>query len=132
MAMPRYESVAEYDAACTDLPRAALATVRGLSAELVPDAGRREERLSYGIPTLFVEGRRIVHYAGWDAHLALYPIPPSPAGDPTLREELTAYVRGKGTLHFPYAAGLPVPLIRRVVAAHLERAGVAGGGGSAS
>ncbi len=119
--MPKYDTVADYESACTDEGRAALATVRARIADLVPDATLREERLSYGLPTLFVHGRRVVHYAAWPTHLALYPIPPSPAGDPTLREDLTAYVKGKGTLHFPYAAGLPLPLIDRVIAAHLAR-----------
>lgn len=118
MAMPTYTSVAEYDAACTDEGRAALGAVREITARLVPE---HEERLSYGIPTLFVRGKRVVHYAGWAEHLALYPIPESPHDDPTLREDLTPFVKGKGTLHFRYAVGLPLPLIERVVRAHLHR-----------
>lgn len=123
MAMPKHDSLADYEAACTDEGRAAMATVRGIIATLVPDASHREERLSYGLPTLFVKGKRVVHFAGWAEHLALYPIPDSPHSDPELRADLTPYIKGKGTLHFPYAAGLPSALISRVVAAHLHRTG---------
>lgn len=124
MAMPKHDSIADYDAACTDEARAALAQVRGVIADLVPEGVPREERLSYGLPTLFVRGKRVVHYAGWAEHLAMYPIPESPPGDPSLREDLAPFVKGKGTLHFPYAAGLPTTVISRVVAAHLARVGI--------
>lgn len=129
MAMPKYDSVADYDAACNDEARAALAEVREVIDALVPADVPREERLSYGIPTLFVHGKRVVHYAAWDAHLAFYPIPASPDADPSLTEDLAPFVKGKGTLHFPYAgssrsAGMPTALIARVVAAHLARLGI--------
>lgn len=120
MAMPKFESVAEYDAHCSVEGRAALGVVRSLTAQLVKDP---EERLSYGIPTLFVGGKRIVHMAAWAEHLALYPVPPSPPDDAGLVSNLEPYVKGKGTLHFPYAAGLPTAVLERVLRAHLIRAG---------
>ena len=126
MAMQKFASIADYDASRTPEAQAALETVRALIADLVPDATDREERFSYDLPTLFVRGKRIVHYAGWAEHLALYPVPESPPDDPTLREDLTPYIKGKGTLHFPYAVlfgeGSPSALISRVISAHLTRA----------
>jgi uncharacterized protein YdhG (YjbR/CyaY superfamily) len=120
MAMPKPASIADYEAACTEQGRAALAVVRGIVTDLSPE---HVERLSYGIPTFFHAGRRVLHCAAWAEHLAIYPVPASPASDPGLGGELTAYVKGKGTLHFPYAVPLPVPLVARVVRAHLLRAG---------
>lgn len=114
-------SLAVYDAQCTDEALAALAQVRRIARSLRPTL---EERLSYGVPTFFDEGRRVVHAAGWDKHLALYPVPASPAGDPGLIDDLAEHRKGKGTLHFPYAAGIPWPLVTRVIAAHLARIGV--------
>lgn len=115
-------SIADYEAGLTPRGHEALTTLRTRIAALLP-AGEGEERLSYGIPTLFVGGTRVVHYAAWDTHLALYPIPPDPPGDPQLRAALTAYIKGKGTLHFPYAGPIPWPLVERVVVAHLHRMG---------
>lgn len=92
--------------------------MRGIVARLAPE---HEERLSYGLPTIFVGGKRVVHLAGWAGHLAMYPIPESPVADPTLRDDLAAHVEGKGTLHFRYADGLPLDLIERVIRAHLAR-----------
>jgi uncharacterized protein YdhG (YjbR/CyaY superfamily) len=129
MAMPKHETVADHDAACSDVGRAALAQVRAVIDDLVPADLPREERMSYNLPTLFVGGKRVVHYAAWDAHLALYPVPLATSADPTLVDDLAPFIKGKGTLHFPYAvlsppgAG-PFSLISRVVAAHLARIGI--------
>ncbi len=120
MATPKPASVADYEAACSPEGRAALATVRDAVTRLAPV---HEERLSYGIPTFFVGGRRLVHVASWAGHLALYPIPPTPPDDPTLAADLRAVITGKGTLHFRYAAGLPVALLERIVRAHLAALG---------
>lgn len=62
-------------------------------------------------------------WPAWAEHLALYPVPPSPPDDPGLVSNLEPYVKGKGTLHFPYAAGLPTAVLERVLRAHLIRAG---------
>lgn len=118
MAMPRFESVTDYLAAQSEEGRAAIAVVRDLILARDPEA---EERLSYGIPTFFVGGRRLLHTAGWGEHLAIYPIPASPPGDAGLREDLTPYIKGKGTLHFRYAVPLPSALLARIVDAHLAR-----------
>lgn len=122
MTTPPHDTVADYDATCSETGRAALAAIRAMWAHLLPDGIPRQERLSYGVPTLFADGRRILHYAAWAEHLGTYPIPPSPADDPDLEVDLAPFVTGKGTLRFPYAAGLPTALLTRVVRAHLLRA----------
>lgn len=118
MATSNVDSLTEYLAAQSEEGRAAIAVVRGLVQARDPQA---EERLSYGIPTFFVGGRRLLHTAGWGEHLAIYPIPASPPGDPGLRADLTPYIKGKGTLHFRYAVSLPTELLARVVDAHFAR-----------
>ncbi len=117
-------SLQDYLETCGPEAREVLDRARELVAATVGEARpgvEVSERLSYGIPTFFVGGKRLLHLAGWAEHLAIYPIPPEPVDDRTLGEELTAYVKGKGTLHFPYAAGLPDELIRRIARAHLAR-----------
>lgn len=87
-------------------------------------AGERPvaERLSYKIPTFFVDGKRLLHVGVWGDYLAIYPIPVSTT-DSALSEELARHVEGKGTLHFRYAEEWPGDLIERVVLAHVERLG---------
>ena len=85
-------------------------------------ADRVSERLSYQIPTFFVDGKRLLHVGLWREYLAVYPIPDSEV-DATLGEDLEPHRQGKGTLHFRYADPWPAELVERLVAAHLERVG---------
>lgn len=78
------------------------------------------ERLSYKMPSFFVDGRVLLHVGLWEEHLAIYPAPDSTA-DTALEADLAPYQKGKGTLHFRYEDEWPAELIDRIVAAHLER-----------
>lgn len=78
------------------------------------------ERLSYKMPSFFVDGRVLLHVGLWDEHLAIYPVPES-TSDAALENDLTPYRKAKGTLHFRYEDEWPAELIDRIVAAHLER-----------
>lgn len=71
-----------------------------------------EETISYQMPTLRVDGKSVVHFAGWKAHLSLYP---TPELDDALEQELQPYIAGKGTLKFPLDGDIPYELITRVV-----------------
>lgn len=85
-------------------------------------AVRVSERMSYKMPTFFVNGKVLLHVGLWDEHLAIYPVPDSTT-DATLAEDLEPQRKGKGTLHFPYADDWPTQLVERVIAAHLARLG---------
>lgn len=90
------------------------AVLRQVSAERVG------ERLSYKMPSFFVDGRVLLHVGLWADHLAIYPVPES-ASDATLDDDLEPYRKSKGTLHFRYADDWPADLVDRIVAAHLAR-----------
>ena len=90
------------------------AVLRQVSAERVG------ERLSYKMPSFFVDGRVLLHVGLWADHLAIYPVPEAPS-DATLDEDLEPYRKSKGTLHFRYADDWPADLVDRIVAAHLAR-----------
>lgn len=91
-------------------------------AEVLAQAGegRVSERLSYKLPTFFVDGRVLLHVGLWADHLAVYPVPES-GSDASLTDDLARHRKSKGTLHFPYADEWPSGLVTRLVAAHLER-----------
>jgi len=74
-----------------------------------PDA---KEKISYQIPAFELNGRNLVHFAGWKKHVSLYPIP---AGDEAFEKEIAKYVAGKGTLKFPLDKPLPMKLISRII-----------------
>ncbi|MGA8046881.1 MAG: DUF1801 domain-containing protein [Dermatophilaceae bacterium] len=80
------------------------------------------ERLSYKMPTFFVDGRVLLHVGLWTDHVAIYPVPES-ATDASLADDLEPYRKSKGTLHFRYADTWPADLVDRIIAAHLARLG---------
>jgi uncharacterized protein YdhG (YjbR/CyaY superfamily) len=69
------------------------------------------ETISYGIPALVVDGKRIVFFAGWARHVSLYPVP---AGSAALERDMAPYVAARGTLKFPLKGPIPYPLIARI------------------
>jgi uncharacterized protein YdhG (YjbR/CyaY superfamily) len=77
-----------------------------------------DEGISYGIPTLRLDGRSFVSFAAWRKHVSVYPIP---SGDAELMTELARYVAGRGTLRFPLDTPLPLGLIGRVAAELLRQ-----------
>jgi uncharacterized protein YdhG (YjbR/CyaY superfamily) len=71
------------------------------------------ETISYGIPTLELDGRKVVHFAGWKQHVGIYPLP---SGDPALDAALAPYVTGRGTARFPLDLPLPYDLVEALAA----------------
>lgn len=76
-----------------------------------------EEAISYGIPTLMLDGRYLMYFAGWKRHISVYPIP---AVDAQLDKEIERYKAGKGTLRFPLDEPIPYELIGRLVEASMR------------
>ena len=70
------------------------------------------ETSSYAIPTFDLGGRHLVHFAGYERHVGLYP---TASGIAAFENELRPYKRGKGSVRFPLGRPLPAGLIRRIV-----------------
>jgi uncharacterized protein YdhG (YjbR/CyaY superfamily) len=87
----------------------ALEEVRALIRSLAPDA---TETISYSIPTFDLNGRHLVHFAGFARHVGFYPIP---SGIEAFKDELAAYKQGRGSVQFPLDRPMPMDLIRRIV-----------------
>ena len=90
--------------------RKRLEAVRAAIRAKAPDA---VERICYGIPTFTLNGRNLVHFAGWKEHVGFYP---SATGIAAFRKELGAYEVSRGTVRLPNDARLPVGLIGRIAA----------------
>jgi uncharacterized protein YdhG (YjbR/CyaY superfamily) len=107
-------TVDAYLARFTGAARAALDELRALLHEAVPDAS---ETMAYGIPTLDLHGRHVLHFGGFARHVGLYP---TPSGMEAFDAELSRYARGKGSVRFPLEEPLPADLIRRIVAFRVD------------
>lgn len=114
--MKPYKTVDEYLANFSGETRKKLDTIRQMIKELVPGAG---EKISYGIPTATLDGGKyFIYFAGYDTHVAIYPLPKS--GGAQLQKDIAPYVAGKGTLRFPIDQALHRSLISKIIKAKAE------------
>lgn len=109
MAKTDFKSIDEYIAACPVESQAYLEQIRELIRALVPDA---KEKISYQIVCFELNGRNLIHFAGWKKHVSLYPIP---AGSEAFNKSIAKYAYGNGTVKFPLDEPLPTKLIERAV-----------------
>jgi len=90
-----------------------LEQVRAAARRAAPGA---QETISYQIPTLTLDGRNLVHFAGWAHHVSVYPVPEgSSAADPAFDDSIAPYRSGRSTAKFPLDAPLPDELVERLV-----------------
>jgi len=107
-------SVDEYISGFPAETQTLLNEMRALIRACAPDA---TETMSYAIPTFDLNGRHLVHFAGYEHHIGLYP---TSSGIAAFEAELTPYKSARGSVQFPLDEPLPADLIRRMVVFRLE------------
>jgi uncharacterized protein YdhG (YjbR/CyaY superfamily) len=103
-------TVDEYISGLPDDVRPIVERIRSTVHAMVPDA---EETMSYGMPTITLNGRYLMYFAGWKKHVAIYPLP---AGDEAFERDIAPYRAAKGTVRFPLGKPVPYDLVERLVA----------------
>jgi uncharacterized protein YdhG (YjbR/CyaY superfamily) len=117
----RPKTVAEYLLAAPKDKRAALMKLRKTIKAAAPKAA---ESLSYGMAAFKHNGKYLVYFAYWKAHIALYG-----TGSRFIEAhaaELKPYVQTKGTIQFPADKPIPYGLVTKIVKqrlAEIEEAG---------
>ena len=86
-----------------------LKAIRNIVRELAPQA---TERICMRMPTFDLNGKWLVHYAGFEKHIGFYP---QPEGIIAFKDRLAGYKTSKGTIQFPLSKPLPLDLIRDIV-----------------
>jgi uncharacterized protein YdhG (YjbR/CyaY superfamily) len=105
------KTVDEYIASQPPKTRPVLQCVRRAILRGMPNA---VEGIAYQMPAYALEGRRLLYFAGWKAHYAVYPL--STPMNATFEDELSRYVCSKGTIRFPLDGPVPEALIERLAA----------------
>jgi uncharacterized protein YdhG (YjbR/CyaY superfamily) len=111
---PKAQTRAYLAALPPDVRRAVKAVGAAIRAA-APDA---TEVFSYGIPGFRLEGRALVWYAGWPAHVSMYPM-----GEAIRRAhaaQLKGCVTSKGTIRFPLSNPPSAALVTRLVRARVK------------
>lgn len=109
MSRIKFKTVDQYISTFPKDTQAILAEVRRIIRTEVPEA---EEGISYNIPAFKVGGKYPLYFAGYKAHIGIYPVP---SGTEGFNKKLAPYVAGKGTIHFPLDRPLPVELLKEII-----------------
>ena len=80
------------------------------------------EAMSYGMPTLKLDGKSIGSIAGFTAHCSYFPHSGSLLA--SMGDAVAAYEISKGTLRFPIDAPLPKTMLRALVRAKRDALGL--------
>jgi uncharacterized protein YdhG (YjbR/CyaY superfamily) len=88
--------------------RTRLSAMRRTIRKHAPDA---EERISYRIPTFYLDGN-LVHFAAFERHVGFYP---GAAGIAAFQKALAGYTSAKGSVQFPHDEPLPLELVAEIV-----------------
>jgi len=94
--------------------RAALEVLRGSIHAVAP---RTEERISYGIPAVRLNGRSLVFFGAWANRCSFYP-----GSSTTLkkfRDDLKGFQVSKGTVRFSPDDPLPTASVKKLVKARI-------------
>lgn len=108
--MNSYTNIDEYILNFEGVAKDFLVRVRQLAAELSRE--NTTESITYGIPTIRINGRSKLHFAAYPHHVSLYP-----ASDELVKQipALKPYRSGKGTFKFELNEPLPWELISKIV-----------------
>lgn len=91
-----------------------LEEVRHKIGSIAPEA---QETISYAIPTFDLNGKHLIHFAGFKNHIGLYP---TPVGMEQFKDDFADYKTGKGSVQFPLSEPMPMDLIAKIVKFRLE------------
>lgn len=86
-----------------------LTAIRKLIREIAPQA---TERICMRMPTYDLDGKWLVHFAGFEKHIGFYP---QPDGIAAFQGKLKEYKTTKGAVQFPLDKPLPLDLIGEIV-----------------
>lgn len=104
----KYQTIDEYIATFSEETQKILMEIRDTIKAAAPDA---EEKISYQMPTFFLNGN-LIHFAAFKNHIGLYP---TPSGVEEFKTELSKYQGAKGSVRLPIDEPMPLKLIHRIV-----------------
>jgi uncharacterized protein YdhG (YjbR/CyaY superfamily) len=103
-----YNTIDEYIA---DFPADIQKILQEMRAVIRAAAPNAQEKISYQMPTFFLEGN-LVHFAAFKQHIGFYP---APQGIEEFKERLSVYKGAKGSVQFPLDKPMPFDLVSEIV-----------------
>ena len=107
------QDIDEYIAGFSEDVQEKLEKLRATIRQAAPDA---QEKISYQMPTFFLEGN-LVHFAAYKNHIGFYP---TPSGIEQFKEPLSVYKGAKGSVQFPLDKPIPFELVGEITAFRVQ------------
>jgi uncharacterized protein YdhG (YjbR/CyaY superfamily) len=102
-------TISEHIAGCARPTQRKLQQLRRTIKEVAPGT---TETVRYGIPTFQLNGKNLIHFAGYERHIGFYP---GPRTIEAFRSDLKRFSTSRGAIQFPLDRPLPLALIRKMV-----------------
>ena len=112
--MTHFVSVDEYIASFDGQTKQRLVEMRKIISDQIPKA---EERISYNIPSYFIDGKHLIYFAGYKNHIGMYP---GRTNSKAYNELAAKYAHGKSTAQFPHTEPLPKDVIKKFIQVRLK------------
>lgn len=109
-----YKTIAQYIAL---FPKDVQAMLREVKLAIAKAAPKAVETINYAIPTFKLNGRNLVHFAGYKSHIGFYP---GSKAVEVFAGELTKYKTAKGSIQFPIETKMPLSLITKITKYRVE------------
>ena len=109
-----YKSIDQYIGTFQISTQNILEKLRAIIRETAPGA---TEKISYQMPTFFLNGRPLVYFAAYEHHIGFYP---GAHVIQVFESELSNYKTAKGTIQFPIDQPIPGELIKKIVKFRVE------------
>jgi uncharacterized protein YdhG (YjbR/CyaY superfamily) len=110
-------TASEVDAYLSTVPEEMRDALEKLRRTIRAAAPTATERIGYGIPMFYQQGRPLVGFAAAKNHCGFYCT--SPALMDAMKKELEPYDTSKGTIRFPPDKPLPAALVKKIVKARI-------------
>ncbi len=85
--------------------------LKGMQDTIKSVAPEAQECISYGMPTFKLNGKNLVHFAGYKSHIGFYP---TPSAIQKFQAELRSFKSSKGAIQFPINRPIPFDLVKRI------------------
>lgn len=110
--MPMDKAIArDINAYISRSPKDVQPLLRQMRRTIQKAAPQATEKISYGIPTFYLNGN-LVHFGAAKNHIGFYP---TSSGISAFKKELSPYKSSKGAVQFPLDKPLPLALVARIV-----------------
>jgi uncharacterized protein YdhG (YjbR/CyaY superfamily) len=109
-----YKTIAQYIAL---FPKDVQAMLKEVKLTIAKAAPKAVETINYAIPTFKLNGKNLVHFAGYKSHIGFYP---GSKAVEVFASDLTKYKTAKGSIQFPIESKMPLSLITKIVKYRVE------------